>query len=259
MKVTRRMVSMMRLYWPNESDPSIIDGTWKLPPVHKGAEGHRRRALALERLRHGAGSGGGLRRCFATAASLATLLALAAAPDARADSSTIGATVTSDRQQGDLGVPNSAKVKILAAHTFGSGIIVGGSTEYSNTADSDAATVNVEATVGARLPLTDILSLAGSVGLGARLQVSGSGDDFAYYVLRASADWKLSETVTWNAVAFRYRDAFELDQDYLTPQVASGLTVKVDEHNAVSGKVQYNWKDWDPDTIGFELGFSHSF
>jgi hypothetical protein len=26
---------MMRLYWPNESDPSILDGTWKIPPVKK--------------------------------------------------------------------------------------------------------------------------------------------------------------------------------------------------------------------------------
>jgi hypothetical protein len=24
---------MMRLYWPSEKDPSILDGTWKIPPV----------------------------------------------------------------------------------------------------------------------------------------------------------------------------------------------------------------------------------
>jgi hypothetical protein len=28
-------VLMLRVYWPNESDPSIIDGTWKVPPVKK--------------------------------------------------------------------------------------------------------------------------------------------------------------------------------------------------------------------------------
>jgi hypothetical protein len=28
-------VLMMRLYWPNTSDPSIIDGTWKVPEVKK--------------------------------------------------------------------------------------------------------------------------------------------------------------------------------------------------------------------------------
>lgn len=28
-----RFILMLRLYWPKEHDPSIIDGTWKIPPV----------------------------------------------------------------------------------------------------------------------------------------------------------------------------------------------------------------------------------
>jgi hypothetical protein len=28
-------ILMLRLYWPDESDPSIIDGSWKIPPVKK--------------------------------------------------------------------------------------------------------------------------------------------------------------------------------------------------------------------------------
>lgn len=30
-----KFILMMRLYWPNESDPSIIDGSWTIPPVKK--------------------------------------------------------------------------------------------------------------------------------------------------------------------------------------------------------------------------------
>jgi hypothetical protein len=30
-----KFVLMMRLYWPDESDPSILDGSWKIPPVKK--------------------------------------------------------------------------------------------------------------------------------------------------------------------------------------------------------------------------------
>jgi hypothetical protein len=30
-----KFILMMRLYWPKEKDPSIIDGTWKIPPVKK--------------------------------------------------------------------------------------------------------------------------------------------------------------------------------------------------------------------------------
>lgn len=30
-----KFILMMRLYWPNESNPSIIDGSWTIPPVKK--------------------------------------------------------------------------------------------------------------------------------------------------------------------------------------------------------------------------------
>jgi hypothetical protein len=32
-----KFVLMMRLYWPNETDPSILDGTWTIPPVNRTA------------------------------------------------------------------------------------------------------------------------------------------------------------------------------------------------------------------------------
>ncbi|SDA92548.1 DUF1254 domain-containing protein [Sinorhizobium sp. NFACC03] len=32
-----KFILMMRLYWPNESNPSIIDGSWTIPPVKKGS------------------------------------------------------------------------------------------------------------------------------------------------------------------------------------------------------------------------------
>jgi hypothetical protein len=28
-----KFILMLRLYWPRETPPSIIDGTWKIPPV----------------------------------------------------------------------------------------------------------------------------------------------------------------------------------------------------------------------------------
>ncbi|MCY1384679.1 hypothetical protein D9M69_729670 [compost metagenome] len=30
-----KFILMMRLYWPNEANPSIIDGSWTIPPVRK--------------------------------------------------------------------------------------------------------------------------------------------------------------------------------------------------------------------------------
>lgn len=191
---------------------------------------------------------------------LLVVLALAGATsDGIAGSTSAGVSVTSDRQEDDVGVPQSAKVDVSLSHTFDAGIVLGGSVQYSNTAFSHSATVNLETTIGYRVHLNDMLSVVGSVGVGERVQVSGKGDDIAYYVLRTGADIKLNDTVTWNAVAFRYRDAFDSGDDYLTPQLATGFTFKLDAHNSVSSKVQYNWKDWNPDTIGFALGYAHSF
>jgi hypothetical protein len=33
-----KFILMMRLYWPKEKAPSIIDGTWKIPPVKQVAD-----------------------------------------------------------------------------------------------------------------------------------------------------------------------------------------------------------------------------
>ena len=30
-----KFILMLRMYWPNENNPSILDGTWKIPPVKK--------------------------------------------------------------------------------------------------------------------------------------------------------------------------------------------------------------------------------
>ena len=32
-----KFMLMLRMYWPNESDPSIIDGSWTMPAVKKAA------------------------------------------------------------------------------------------------------------------------------------------------------------------------------------------------------------------------------
>jgi hypothetical protein len=30
-----KFILMLRMYWPNESDPSVLDGTWTIPPAKK--------------------------------------------------------------------------------------------------------------------------------------------------------------------------------------------------------------------------------
>ena len=32
-----KFILMLRMYWPNENDPSILDGSWTVPPVTKAS------------------------------------------------------------------------------------------------------------------------------------------------------------------------------------------------------------------------------
>src|SRR5262249_20404409 len=36
---TGKFILMLRMYWPNENDPSIIDGTWTIPAAKKVVAG----------------------------------------------------------------------------------------------------------------------------------------------------------------------------------------------------------------------------
>ena len=138
-------------------------------------------------------------------------------------------------------------------------MVLGASVDYSNAASSNSATDNLEGTAGYRLRIHNAFLVIGSVGIGERFQTAGSGDDFPYYVIRVGTDLVVSKIVTWNVVGFRYRDAFDSSDDYLTPQLGTGLTFKVGQHGSISGKVDYNWKDWNPDSVGFSLGYKHAF
>jgi hypothetical protein len=198
------------------------------------------------------------RRLNIASAGLLPVLALLACP-AAADSTSVGVSLTTDRDAHDLADPSDTKVEVSAAHSFDNGVILGASTEYSNTAFSDKATVNLEGTVGYRVQLGGLFFVTGSAGLGERIQASGSGNNFPYYVLRIGTDVKVADDVTWNILSFRYRDGFNPDDDFLTPQLATGISYDLDEHSSISTTVQYNWKDWKPDTVGLDIGLKYRF
>ena len=60
---------------------------------------------------------------------------------------------------------------------------------------------------------------------------------FPYYVFR-TADLGINKALTWNIVTFRYRDAFNPDEHYNTPQLATGLTYKLDEQRSILSRLQ---------------------
>jgi hypothetical protein len=183
---------------------------------------------------------------------------LAVAYDAAAESGSVGVGITSDRDPGNFGDPKDIKYELNGAYASDSGLIFGGSFQYTDTTFSDRASQNLEATIGYRVPLDAAFSVTGSAGIGEHWrQIPGT--DFPYYVLRIAADFKLSQAITWNVISYRFRDAFDRNDNYDTPQIATGLTFNLDTQSSISAKVMRNWKDGQPSSTGISLGVRQRF
>jgi Outer membrane protein beta-barrel domain len=177
---------------------------------------------------------------------------------ASAGSNSVGMAMTTDRDPDDFDVPKDLKYELSGAHTFDDGLILGGSFQYTDTTFSDRASQNLEATLGYRMPLDSVLSVNGSAGLGEHWRENPS-TYFPYYVLRIGADLELTQNITWNAISYRFRDAFDRDDDYNTPQIATGVTFKLAGESSVAVKIMRNWKDDQPSSTGVSLGFKQRF
>jgi hypothetical protein len=191
-------------------------------------------------------------------AALAVAALVAANGAAIAGSDSVGMTITSDRDPDDFAVPKDMKYELSGAHTFDNGLILGGSFQYTDTAFSVQASQNFEGTIGYGLPLSSVFSVSGSVGLGEHWRENPS-TEFPYYVLRVGADVAFNQTITWNAITYRFRDAFDTSDNYDTPQVATGITFKLDGQNSIAVKVMRNWKDDQPSSTGVSLGYKQRF
>ena len=190
---------------------------------------------------------------------VAGLVATPVATHANAGGSSIGVSVTSERLPDDFGSLKSTDFELDASHTFDNHVIIGASVKYYDTAHSSDSTLNIEGTIGYVHALTDFVSLSASLGVGERFQTSGEGNDFPYYVARLGADVVVTPTITWNAISLRYRNAFDTDNDYDTPEVATGVTFKVDEHHSVSAQIERDWKDGEASYTGIQLGYRYHF
>ena len=189
---------------------------------------------------------------------LTVATALATTCNAVAESNSIGMTVTSDRDPDKFANPKNMKYELNGTHTFDNGVIVGGSLQYNDRVFSDRTRENLEGTLGYHPPINTALSATGSAGVGAHWRQNPSAA-FPYYVLRIAADLEVNQTITWNVISFRYRDAFNPSEHYNTPQIATGFTFKIDEKNAISAKVMRNWRDGASSSTGVSLGWRLRF
>jgi hypothetical protein len=189
---------------------------------------------------------------------VAAAILAAACETAAAGDSSIGVGIISDRDPGNFGDPKSTKYELNGSHTFDGGLIFGASFQYSDTTFSDRSSQNLEGTIGYRVPLSSAFLVTGSAGIGEHWGQNPSVA-FPYYVLRIAADFKLSQSITWNVISYRFRDAFDSNDNYNTPQVATGVTFNLDGQRSISAKIMRNWKDGEPSSTGVSLGFKQGF
>ena len=194
---------------------------------------------------------------------LLTGIAIAAATTAMAYAAagaenTIGMSITSDRDPDKIAIPKNMKYELNGSHIFDNGLILAGLFVYVDDAFIPKTSEHLEGTLGYRLPLNRIFSVVGSGGVGEHWR-QNPDTAFPYYVFRIGADLDINKVLTWNVVSFRYRDAFNPDEHFNTPQLATGLTYKLDEQRAVYTKLQRNWHDGTPSSTGVLLGYQQKF
>jgi hypothetical protein len=196
-------------------------------------------------------------RCSLTAIAIAAATT-AIACAAHAESNTIGVNLTSDRDPDKFATPKNTKYELNASHSFDSGLILAGLFVYVDDAFIPKTSEHLEGTLGYRLPFNSILSVWGSGGMGEHWR-QNPDSAFPYYVVRIGADLGINNALTWNVVSFRYRDAFNADEHFNTPQLATGLTYKLDEQRSILSKLQRNWHDGSPSSTGVLLGYQQKF
>jgi hypothetical protein len=190
---------------------------------------------------------------------VAFAMSAVAAAGASAGGSTIGVTITSDRQASDFALPKDTKYELEVAHAFEGGAIIGGSVTYNNEAFSTVDNENLEGTFGFRARFNDVFAVTASAGIGEHFQAADEGGDFPYYVFRVAADLTLSRRITWTAVSYRFRNAFDTGYDYDTPQLATAIAYRFDKHSSVSAKLAGNWSEGEYSSTGISLGYKFGF
>ncbi|MCJ8141887.1 hypothetical protein MKI84_03070 [Ancylobacter sp. A5.8] len=183
--------------------------------------------------------------------------ALAVTP-AWAGSTTIGGTVTTERDPDHFGTTKSTDWDLSLSHVFDNNVVISGGAKYYDTAHTSDYKVNVQAAIGYTHKF-DKLSLTGMAGIGQHFIENDDSSNFTYYYFTVSAEVPLTQSVSWTIARLRYRNAFDTANDYDTPEIATGLNFHLDAHNTLTVFVERDWTDGEPSYNGLEFGFKHSF
>jgi len=158
--------------------------------------------------------------------------AAAVADTAAASSDSISASYGQEFDPAGYSSKQHDTYGVTYTHTMGQFTIGGaaGTTQYSD----NTLKQTIEAQAGYKLPSMYGVTVSGKVGLGERFQSAGN---FAYYALYGNADYAINDTITWNAVQYRYRNAFDTSNNFETHRIGTGVTFNVTKNVALNAAV----------------------
>lgn len=189
---------------------------------------------------------------------LALAATVHASGPAQAGSTAIGASMTLEREPDDWSASKSTDWQADIAHTFDNKVILGAAVKYYDTSGTANSALNAQGGIGYTQDFGPF-SLTGMAGIGQHFIEDDDPTSFTYYYFTVALDIPLGEKWVWNALAARYRNAFDTANDYDTPELATGITWKLDAHNAVSLKIERDWKDGAVSYNAVELGYKYRF
>ncbi len=141
--------------------------------------------------------------------------------------------------------------KAALSHTFDNNFVIGGAFQFTQRAQeggvgTSSSVDQIEASVAYKLKM-DAFTLTPGVllgyGFGDQPKINPANNFSAdgYYAASLAGDLKIDSHWTWNVFNARYRNAF--DYTWITPKIATGVTYKIDDNNAVYLSVANGWKD----------------
>ena len=161
-----------------------------------------------------------------------------------------------DTAVGDLGSKTDDVYQLTYKHNLGEGFSIGGMAQTTQVPDSQL-NQNLEAQAGYAFPSYNGFTLSGKVGVGEKFTT----ENFSYYAVYGNLDYKLMDKVTWNALNYRYRSAFDVSENgYQSNQLGTGVTYDINNTYAASAKVYRNYdKDFNATGDQFMLGATVKF
>ena len=162
--------------------------------------------------------------------------------------------------EADPGTYNKANKNLYTLgveHRIPGGAFLGLNASTSQAQPGDGAlTQNIEALAGYRMAFGPA-AIKGSLGVGERFTTNSN---FPYWVGRLGADYSISDQLTWNAVEYRYRNAFDAVNSYESHRLGTGLTYSFARNQAIYTNVYRDFNSgWDTSGNGIVAGYKVSF